>query len=234
MVDAFAPAALCRVYSRLQLMAVELQPTLPRSAGGDPTFRRPRAGSGAALYAGLAVDYHPPAPSRPLRPANGRRAHPAGGLSAAVGFLCQRGVIRRRPTRRKLAAVNAGGWFCHAAHPRPDAVSARSQDLIPLFAEESTLGAHYGALATAGGCAVLAGNLLLGHLLDQALIPSPQAVYPLASAGAVSAVQRRRPAGDLSPAGGNDDAERVTARSGSEQLVSIFSANPLTKILSPV
>ncbi len=78
-----------------------------------------------------------------------------------------------------------------------------AKDLIPLFAEESTLGAHYGALATAGGCAVLAGNLLLGHLLDQALIPSPQAVYPLASAGAVSAVQRRRPAGDLSPAGGN-------------------------------
>ncbi|HFV7071020.1 MFS transporter, partial [Escherichia coli] len=53
-----------------------------------------------------------------------------------------------------------------------------AKDLIPLFAEESTLGAHYGALATAGGCAVLAGNLLLGHLLDQALIPSPQAVYP--------------------------------------------------------
>ena len=53
-----------------------------------------------------------------------------------------------------------------------------AKDLIPLFAEESTLGAHYGALATAGGCAVLAGNLLLGHLLDQALTPSPQAVYP--------------------------------------------------------
>lgn len=53
-----------------------------------------------------------------------------------------------------------------------------AKDLIPLFAEESTLGAHYGALATAGGCAVLAGNLLLGHMLDQALTPSPQAVYP--------------------------------------------------------
>ncbi|BBR14834.1 MFS transporter [Klebsiella quasipneumoniae] len=53
-----------------------------------------------------------------------------------------------------------------------------AKDLIPLFAEESTLGAHYGALATAGGGAVLAGNLLLGHLLDQALTPSPQAVYP--------------------------------------------------------
>lgn len=53
-----------------------------------------------------------------------------------------------------------------------------AKDLIPLFADESTLGAHYGALATAGGCAVLAGNLLLGRFLDQALIPSTQAIYP--------------------------------------------------------
>ena len=53
-----------------------------------------------------------------------------------------------------------------------------AKDLIPSFAEESTLGAHYGALATAGGVAVLAGNLLFGPLLDNALTPSPQAVYP--------------------------------------------------------
>jgi hypothetical protein len=53
-----------------------------------------------------------------------------------------------------------------------------AKDLIPGFAEESTLGAHYGALATAGGVAVLAGNLLFGPLLDNALTPSPQAVYP--------------------------------------------------------
>lgn len=53
-----------------------------------------------------------------------------------------------------------------------------AKDLIPSFAEESTLGAHYGALATAGGIAVLAGNLLLGPLLDGALVPSTQASYP--------------------------------------------------------
>lgn len=77
-----------------------------------------------------------------------------------------------------------------------------AKDLIPLFAEESTLGAHYGALATAGGCAVLAGNLLLGHLLDQALTLAAGGLS-LASAGAVSVVQCRGPAGDLPPAGGN-------------------------------
>lgn len=53
-----------------------------------------------------------------------------------------------------------------------------AKDLIPHFAEESTLGAHYGALSTAGGIAVLAGNLLFGSLLDRALVPSAQAVYP--------------------------------------------------------
>lgn len=53
-----------------------------------------------------------------------------------------------------------------------------AKDLIPAFAEESTLGAHYGALSTAGGIAVLAGNVFFGQLLDQALIPSTQAIYP--------------------------------------------------------
>ena len=53
-----------------------------------------------------------------------------------------------------------------------------AKDLIPRFAEESTLGAHYGALATAGGIAVLAGNLVFGSLLDRALVPSTQAMYP--------------------------------------------------------
>ena len=53
-----------------------------------------------------------------------------------------------------------------------------AKDLIPWFAQESTLGAHYGALATAGGCAVLAGNLLFGSQLDAALVPSKEAMYP--------------------------------------------------------
>jgi hypothetical protein len=53
-----------------------------------------------------------------------------------------------------------------------------AKDLIPRFADESTLGTHYGALATAGGFAVLAGNLLFDPLLDKALAPSTQAIYP--------------------------------------------------------
>jgi len=77
------------------------------------------------------------------------------------------------------------------------------KDVVPWFASESTLGAHYGALATAGGCAVLAGNLLLGDLLDQALTPSigasapwlVLAVFPLCSAIAMIFICRpmRRP-----------------------------------------
>jgi MFS family permease len=53
-----------------------------------------------------------------------------------------------------------------------------AKDLIPEFAPPATLGAHYGALSTAGGVAVLAGNLLLGGQLDRALTPSADAVMP--------------------------------------------------------
>lgn len=53
-----------------------------------------------------------------------------------------------------------------------------AKDLIPGFAGESAPGAYFGALSTVGGCAVLAGNLLSGKLLDYALIPSTQAIYP--------------------------------------------------------
>ncbi|MDU1951270.1 MULTISPECIES: MDR family MFS transporter [Atlantibacter] len=53
-----------------------------------------------------------------------------------------------------------------------------AKDLIPRFAEHDTLGAHYGALSTAGGCAVLVGNILFGDRLDLALVPSAQAAYP--------------------------------------------------------
>ena len=53
-----------------------------------------------------------------------------------------------------------------------------AKDLIPEFADKTTLGAHYGALSTAGGVAVLLGNLLLGSQLDKALISSPEAMIP--------------------------------------------------------
>lgn len=51
-------------------------------------------------------------------------------------------------------------------------------DLIPRFANNHNLGAHYGALASMGGVAVLVGNFLLGGQLDRALVPSPQAAIP--------------------------------------------------------
>ncbi len=104
MVDAFAPTALSRLFSP-QLMAVEPQPTVPRPAGGDQRSGGPRGITARrSLCYSLAVDYHPSSSSRPLRPANGRhvRILPSG-LSAAVTALCQRGGIRRRPT--------AEGWL---------------------------------------------------------------------------------------------------------------------------
>ena len=88
-----------------------------------------------------------------------------------------------------------------------------AKDLIPLFAEESTLGAHYGALATAGGCAVLAGNLLLGHLLDQALIPRRRRSIP-GFCWRCFRCAAPWPCGRSAARWRQPDAERVTARSG--------------------
>ncbi len=66
-----------------------------------------------------------------------------------------------------------------------------AKDLVPRFAEESTLGAHYGALATAGGVAVLLGICCLAVCWIVRLSPSPQAMSSQA-AGPVPAMQRDR------------------------------------------
>ncbi|WP_436893552.1 MDR family MFS transporter [Siccibacter turicensis] len=75
-------------------------------------------------------------------------------------------------------------------------------DLVPRFAGDRNLGAHYGALSSMGGIAVLVGNLLLGGQLDRALTPSPQAsmawvllgIVPLCSAIAMTVICRPFPA----------------------------------------
>ena len=105
------------------------------------------------------------------------RILPLGFLLLSASFASVALFAAAPPAEGWLRLMPAAGFVTLLTLGQMLLVPA-AKDLIPLFAEESTLGAHYGALATAGGCAVLAGNLLLGHLLDQALIPSPQAVYP--------------------------------------------------------
>lgn len=105
------------------------------------------------------------------------RILPVGFLLLSASFASVALFAAAPPAEGWLRLMPAAGFVTLLTLGQMLLVPA-AKDLIPLFAEESTLGAHYGALATAGGCAVLAGNLLLGHLLDQALIPSPQAVYP--------------------------------------------------------
>lgn len=58
-------------------------------------------------------------------------------------------------------------------------------DLIPVFARDKNLGAHYGALSSMGGVAVLSGNFALGGLLDNALTPSPLAFAPWLMMGCI-------------------------------------------------
>jgi hypothetical protein len=74
-----------------------------------------------------------------------------------------------------------------------------AKDLIPRFAEESTLGAHYGALATAGGIAVLAGIYCLAACWIARWCPQRRRCS-LAAAGPLPALQRAGPEVDLPPA----------------------------------
>lgn len=78
-----------------------------------------------------------------------------------------------------------------------------AMDIVPRMAAGQPTGVYYGALASAGGLAVIIGNVLLGPLLDRALLSGPQASLtwvvlasvPLLSAIAIVpitiAIQRR-------------------------------------------
>lgn len=54
-------------------------------------------------------------------------------------------------------------------------------ELVPDFAGDRPLGSYYGLLASAGGCAVLAGNTALGALFTSTAGPGPSAALPWAA-----------------------------------------------------
>lgn len=110
-------------------------------------------------------------------------------LQMPIAALC-----RRWPYRRSLAlgfSLFAAAFMCVAlasAFPMPESwlrfapVTAMvillslgqmfavpvAMSLVPAYARQSLLPMHYGALASAGGCAVLVGNFLIGQLFDLA------------------------------------------------------------------
>jgi len=51
-------------------------------------------------------------------------------------------------------------------------------DMVPDFAGDRPTGVYYGAMSSAGGLAVLIGNIALGPLLDEAVVPQPEASLP--------------------------------------------------------
>ncbi|WP_139308729.1 MFS transporter [Pantoea sp. 1.19] len=129
-----------------------------------------------------------------------RRVLPLGFLLLSAGFLCVALCATSPPAAGWLRFLPAAGLVTLLTCGQMLLVPA-AKDLVPAFAQPSTLGAHYGALATAGGCAVLIGNLLLGGVLDLALTPSGAAAlpwlllaaFPLASAVAMARICRRLP-----------------------------------------
>ncbi|MCM5704564.1 MFS transporter [Larsenimonas salina] len=115
---------------------------------------------------------------------------PLGFVVYAVGFSAVAWAAPHAPAEGWLklwpAAVMVSAIAVAQMIVRPVAM-----DLIPGFAGDKPLGVYYGALASAGGIAVLLGNALAGDLLDSALSPAPEAGLPwwvLASFPLASAV----------------------------------------------
>lgn len=50
--------------------------------------------------------------------------------------------------------------------------------MVPGFAGDRPTGVYFGAMASAGGVAVLIGNITLGPMLDRAVTPQPEAALP--------------------------------------------------------
>lgn len=105
------------------------------------------------------------------------RVVPAGFLLVSASFVSVALFATSTPPDNWLRLLPAACFVTLLTLGQMLLVPA-AKDLIPRFAEHDTLGAHYGALSTAGGCAVLAGNILFGDRLDLALVPSAQAAYP--------------------------------------------------------
>ncbi len=106
-------------------------------------------------------------------------------------FTPPQGVLRLLPAACMVTLLTLGQMI----------IVPVGMDLVPRFAANRNLGAHYGALASMGGVAVLTGNVLLGDVLDNALTPAPQAavpwlllaVFPLCSALAMAVLCRFYP-----------------------------------------
>ena len=216
-VDPFAPAALCRVYSRLQLMAVELQPTVSRlpveiqRSGGREQDLAPLFMLASLLIITLQL----------LSPASPGELAPCA--SCRWAFCCCRlpfasvALFAAAPPAEGWLRY-PGGWFC-AAHPRPDAVSARSQGSDPAVRRGVDAGRPLrSARHRRRVRGVEAGNLLLGHLLDQALTPRRRRFIP-GFCWRCFRCAAPSPCGQSVARWRQHDAERATARSGREPTI---------------
>ncbi len=128
------------------------------------------------LASGLIILFQLPL-ARVARRVGAARMVPVGFLVVSASFLCVALFAASPPGEGWLRLLPAAGFVTLLTTGQMLLVPA-AKDLIPRFADNHSLGAHYGALSTAGGCAVLAGNILFGNQLDQALIPSVEAIYP--------------------------------------------------------
>jgi hypothetical protein len=124
---------------------------------------------------------------------------PGGFLLMAAGFVVVALALPAAPSG--VAGLLPAVTFVVLLTVGEMVVLPLARDLVPQLARERRLGTHYGALASFGGLAVLAGSAVLGAVIQFAPpvgvgIVAPwlvAAVVPVTSAFAVRRVVRRLP-----------------------------------------
>lgn len=105
------------------------------------------------------------------------RVFQLGYVVVGLSFLLVAGVAWFPPSGSRAAALPIVG-FVVLLHLGSMITGPRSRDIVARLAHERQLGAHMGAMASAGGIAVLLTGGPIGSLLEAAREPGPAAVVP--------------------------------------------------------
>lgn len=98
-------------------------------------------------------------------------------MTVGASFLVIAAVAWLPPQRGWLGAPPIAG-FVLLLHLVSMISAPRMRDIVARLAGEQQLGAHLGAMASAGGIGVLLAGAPIGSLLEAAHTPGPSAVVP--------------------------------------------------------
>ncbi|WP_299038711.1 MFS transporter [uncultured Pseudokineococcus sp.] len=180
--------ALCLLQSTALLAHNQLYLALPaeleRSTGSQAAL-----GWLLVLAASVTIALQVPVARRTRRARPGR-VLPLAALVTATAFAVVAGASALEPPSGPAALAPAAALVVLLSLGQVLAAPV-VRDLVPRMAQEASVGAHYGVLASVGGLVVLVGSSAVGALLAPAGVSGPAASLPwvlLAGASTTSAL----------------------------------------------